>query len=182
MPIKITRRKTSTVFYSKMDLLKSNYRCDFDFKKKQQKANVKLVFIGNLILSHPFLKHFRRCLQTSGFIDVKQRAGCLSYQEDKFGYRSELARTLTHSNIMPWSPAQKAIDSFSSDCIVRYFTDHFLTVESQEKCDAKELHLVQTLTRFTYDCMIKDRLALLPILVTMAKVSRVSANYFIYLN
>lgn len=112
----------------------------------------------------------RRCLRTSGHVDVKQRAGCLSYQEDKFGYRSELARTLTHSNIVPWSPAPKAIESFSSDCIVRYFTDHFLTTDSPESYSTKERGLIQILTRFTYDCVIKDKMAVLPILITLAKV------------
>jgi len=36
-------------------------------------------------------------------MDVKQRAGCLSYREDPQGFRSLLARTLTAHNAPAWS-------------------------------------------------------------------------------
>lgn len=110
------------------------------------------------------------CLKTTGFVEVKQRAGCLSYTEDKFGYRSQLSRTLTHSNIVPWNPPQKVIESFSSDNIVRYFSDHFLTFEPSTRSSKSELKLLKVLSRASYDCVIMDKLVLLPIFLSLAKV------------
>lgn len=45
----------------------------------------------------------RNLLQNSGCLDVKQRAGCLSYLEDPQGFRSLLAQTLTSETAISWS-------------------------------------------------------------------------------
>lgn len=42
-------------------------------------------------------------LEGPATIDVKQRAGCLSYSEDPHGFRSLLARTLTAQSASSWS-------------------------------------------------------------------------------
>ncbi|XP_018321370.1 anaphase-promoting complex subunit 1 isoform X3 [Agrilus planipennis] len=110
-----------------------------------------------------------KLISSSGFIDVKQRAGCLSYVEDKLGYQSELARTLTQSTVIPWDPPPKSIISFSSDSTVRHFTKHFLISKSSDKSE-EEATFQQTLTRATYDFVIRDKLPALPILISLVKI------------
>lgn len=110
-------------------------------------------------------------MSTTGYVEVKQRAGCLSHTEDKYGYRSELARTLTQSEIIPWDPAPSNIISFSSDKQIKLFCDHFLTIESstENNNDANEKHLCQMLTKLTYDAVTKDKQILIPIYTSLIK-------------
>lgn len=109
-------------------------------------------------------------MNSSGFIEVKQRAGCLSYLEDKFGFRTQLARTLTHSKIMPWNPPASVITSFSSDAAVRNFTEIFLTPEIVAGSSPFETKLVKLLTKVTYECVIKDKEIVLTNIIHLTKV------------
>lgn len=111
----------------------------------------------------------RKLLNSYGCIEVKQRAGCLSYIEDKYGYRTDLAHTLTQSHIVPWDPSAKAIMSFSSDCTIRNFCDYFLS-DVCKAVDEIEVKMKQSLTKATYDSVIKDKLNVLPIFVSMLRV------------
>lgn len=103
-------------------------------------------------------------------MEVKQRAGCLSYIEDKLGYHSELARTLTQSESVPWDPPAKAIVSFTSESTLRNFCDNYLT-PGNKKGTSDEERLQQILTRVTYDCVVKDKLVAIPIFAALFKVS-----------
>lgn len=100
---------------------------------------------------------------------MKQRAGCLSYMEDKLGYHSELARTLTQSESIPWDPPAKAIISFSSESTLRNFCDNYFTSGNKAAGQAEE-RLQQILTRVTYDCVVKDKLVAIPIFTALLKV------------
>lgn len=102
---------------------------------------------------------------------MKQRAGCLSYTEDKLGYHSRLARTLTQSESIPWDPPSKAIISFTSESMLRNFCDNYLTCgkETASKSERKQL---QILTRITYECVIKDKLVAIPIFTALLKTVR----------
>ncbi|XP_017782212.1 PREDICTED: anaphase-promoting complex subunit 1 [Nicrophorus vespilloides] len=102
-------------------------------------------------------------------IDVKPRAGCLSYTEDKLGFQSDLAHTLMKSKVVPWDPPPKAIESFSSDCVVKYFTDHFLNVHKDREYSHEEAKFKQNITRAAYDCVIKDKLSIMPVFVNLIK-------------
>lgn len=42
-------------------------------------------------------------LAECSFVDVRQKAGCLSYLEDPQGFRSLLAQTLTSEDVIPWT-------------------------------------------------------------------------------
>lgn len=126
----------------------------------------------------------RRLLLTSGYIEVKQRAGCLSYMEDKLGYQSQLARTLTQSEVIPWDPPAKTIISFSSEATLRYFCDNYLAAGNQTS-DVNESKLRHVLTRTTYDCVIKDKLFAILIVTTLVKVwfkNTVFSEFYTILN
>lgn len=114
--------------------------------------------------------YFRKLLSTNGYVEVKQRAGCLSYMEDKLGYHSELARTLTQSESVPWDPPAKAIVSFTSESTIRNFCDNYLTRCANKNACLSEEHLQQILTRITYDCVVKDKLVAIPIFAALFKV------------
>lgn len=111
----------------------------------------------------------RKLLSTNGYVEVKQRAGCLSYMEDKLGYHSELARTLTQSESIPWDPPAKAIISFSSESTLRNFCDNYFT-PGNKTASREEERLQQILTRVTYDCVVKDKLVAIPIFTVLLKV------------
>lgn len=101
---------------------------------------------------------------------MKQRAGCLSYMEDKLGYHSELARTLTESETIPWDPPAKAIVSFMSESTLRNFCDNYLTPGSKSG-GVEEQRLQKILTRVTYECVVKDKLVVIPIFAALFKVN-----------
>lgn len=113
----------------------------------------------------------RKILSTTGYIEVKQRAGCLSYIVDKFGYHSQLARTLTQSEVVPWDPSPSAIMSFTSDESIKLFCDHFLATDVPGLCMA-EARLKQMLSKITYDAVIKDKLIVILIFTYLVKVSK----------
>lgn len=108
---------------------------------------------------------------------MKQRAGCLSYIEDKFGYRSQLARTLTQSEVIPWDPPAKTIISFSSESTLRHFCDNYL-VSSDQISNMDETKLRHVLARTTYDCVVKDKLVAIPIVSTLLQVRFKKAVFF----
>lgn len=64
----------------------------------------------------------RRC----DFVDVKQRAGCLSYQEDPHGFRSLVAQTLTSENVNAWATRPEHVTSFTNDKTVLNIVKYFL--------------------------------------------------------
>ncbi|EEZ99272.2 anaphase-promoting complex subunit 1 [Tribolium castaneum] len=108
-------------------------------------------------------------LSTNGFVEVKQRAGCLSYIADKLGYHSQLAKTLTQSETVPWNPSSSSILSFTHDQAIKYFCDHFL---STDKLSPQELKLTRMLTKATYDAVVKDKLVVIPVISFLLKVVR----------
>lgn len=102
---------------------------------------------------------------------MKQRAGCLSYVIDKFGYRSQLAKTLTHSNIVPWDPLPSSIIVFTSDKSIKLFCKHFLKNE-KPNLSISEMQLKQALCRITYDAVVKDKLIVIMVFLSIVKVSK----------
>ncbi|XP_059045476.1 anaphase-promoting complex subunit 1 [Achroia grisella] len=59
-------------------------------------------------------------------IDIKQRAGCLSYLDDPQGFLTILAQTLTLDKSNIWSATPENIDLFSNDEQIRNFIKHYL--------------------------------------------------------
>ncbi|XP_030754835.1 anaphase-promoting complex subunit 1 [Sitophilus oryzae] len=110
-----------------------------------------------------------KILSTTGYIAVKQRAGCLSYVTDKFGHHSDLARTLTQSKVIPWDPPSNSVISFTSDESVRNFCESVLNID-RTKASYMEKKMVQLLTRMTYDAVVKDRVIIIDIMIALLKM------------
>ncbi|KAF7270472.1 hypothetical protein GWI33_016577 [Rhynchophorus ferrugineus] len=110
-----------------------------------------------------------KILSTTGYIEVKQRAGCLSYLTDKFGYHSELARTLTQSKVVPWDPPSNSVINFTSDESVRNFCELILAVD-KGKTSYMERKMVQLMTRITYDAVVKDKVMMISIMAALLKM------------
>ncbi|KAK9884562.1 hypothetical protein WA026_007405 [Henosepilachna vigintioctopunctata] len=108
-----------------------------------------------------------KILSANGYIDVKQRAGCLSYIVDKFGYHSQFARTLTQSMVSPWNPSSSSIKNFTSNQSVKYFCDNFLSYDATE---FKECNLKKLFTKITYDAVVMDKLIVLPAFAAIRKM------------
>ncbi|CAH1966637.1 unnamed protein product [Acanthoscelides obtectus] len=108
-------------------------------------------------------------LSSTGYIEVKQRAGCLSYISDKFGYHSQLARTLTHSEVVPWNPSPNSIIYFTSDKSIKLFCKHLLLDHAGEILCENEQRLKRVLTKITYDAVVKDKLVVIPVYMWLAK-------------
>lgn len=111
---------------------------------------------------------YRKILKTNGYIEVQQRVGCLNYIQDKFGYISDLAHTISQSSSMPWDPPADAITTFTSDCTIKHFCDYYNTILKESNSLEEELR--QMLTRVTYECVVKDKLFVLPIFASLLKV------------
>ncbi|XP_050315622.1 anaphase-promoting complex subunit 1 [Anthonomus grandis grandis] len=110
-----------------------------------------------------------KILSTTGYIEVKQRAGCLSYLSDKFGYHSELARTLTHSKVVPWDPPFSSIVNFTSEESIKKFCECVLNLD-KSKASITEQRVVQLLTRTTYDAVVKDKLMVIVVMIALVKL------------
>ncbi|XP_076241205.1 anaphase promoting complex subunit 1 isoform X2 [Calliopsis andreniformis] len=66
-------------------------------------------------------------------LDVKQRAGCLSYIEDPHGFRSLIAQTLTTENVIPWAARPECVTSFTNNKTVLNIVKYFLQWPKKEK-------------------------------------------------
>nr|CAH7720171.1 unnamed protein product [Callosobruchus chinensis] len=115
-------------------------------------------------------------ISSTGYIEVKQRAGCLSYLSDKFGYHSQLARTLTHSEVVPWNPSPNSIIYFTSDKSVKLFCKHLLLDHTGEILCENEERLRRCLTKVTYDAVVKDKLIVIAVYIWLAKFEDELAN------
>ncbi|CAG4961366.1 unnamed protein product [Colias eurytheme] len=63
-------------------------------------------------------------------VDIKQRAGCLSYLDDPQGFLTILAQTLTLDKTNIWSAQSENIELFTNDEKVRNFVKHYLAKEA----------------------------------------------------
>ncbi|XP_026741870.1 anaphase-promoting complex subunit 1 [Trichoplusia ni] len=137
-------------------------------------------------------------LEYSWCIDIKQRAGCLSYIDDPQGFLTILAQTLTLDKANIWSTCTDNIELFTNDDKIRNFVKQYLVkdvgtnvcadclVLSKKKKNVKEVVLnrqcqcrkytkeekehLQTLGMVTYECVVKDILCALPIWTTFLKI------------
>ncbi|KOB65497.1 Shattered, partial [Operophtera brumata] len=74
----------------------------------------------------------KRFLELTWCIDVKQRAGCLSYVDDPQGFLTILAQTLTLDKSNIWSAKPDYIQLFTNDDKIRNFVKHYLNNETNE--------------------------------------------------
>ncbi|CAK1583078.1 unnamed protein product [Parnassius mnemosyne] len=136
-------------------------------------------------------------LEYTWCIDIKQRAGCLSYVSDPQGFLTILAQTLTLDKTNIWLATPENIELFTNDDKVRSFVKHYLTSETSSskicancllvskkrgkaeglvkqcqcrKYSKEEEEHVQALSMVTYECLVKDILCALPIWTTFLKM------------
>ncbi|CAH0686482.1 unnamed protein product [Spodoptera exigua] len=135
-------------------------------------------------------------LEYSWCIDIKQRAGCLSYIDDPQGFLTILAQTLTLDKSNIWSTNTENIELFTNDDKIRNFVKQYLVkdvganvcgdclvVSRRRKgrdaalapCSCRaytrpERDHLQGLAMLTYDCVVKDILCALPIWTTFLKI------------
>nr|XP_049700108.1 anaphase-promoting complex subunit 1 [Helicoverpa armigera] len=135
-------------------------------------------------------------LEYSWCIDIKQRAGCLSYLADPQGFLTILAQTLTLDKANIWSTNTDNIELFTNDDKVQNFVKQYLfkdvgtnvcadclVVGKKKKKDVvfnnqcqcrqytkEEREHLQTLGMVTYECVVKDILCALPIWTTFLKI------------
>lgn len=74
----------------------------------------------------------RKFLELTWCIDVKQRAGCLSYVDDPQGFLTILAQTLTLDKSNIWSVKPDYIQLFAKDDKIRNFVKHYLNKETND--------------------------------------------------
>ncbi|XP_075976673.1 anaphase promoting complex subunit 1 [Anticarsia gemmatalis] len=131
-------------------------------------------------------------------IDIKPRAGCLSYIDDPQGFLTILAQSLTLEKANIWSTTADNIELFTNDDKIRNFVKQYLLndattnicadclIEVKKKKGFKEAGLnrqcmcrkytkeerehLQTLSMVTYECLVKDILCALPIWTTFLKI------------
>ncbi|XP_046664707.1 anaphase-promoting complex subunit 1 isoform X3 [Homalodisca vitripennis] len=108
----------------------------------------------------------------TGCVGVKQRAGCLSYIEDPYGFRSLLAQTLTTDKAVAWTVPADSIFSFSSDPSTVNFAHYFLEQPEGTSVATEsrgELQVMHFLTKIVYECVTHDKLSIIPIWITIIK-------------
>ncbi|XP_068629420.1 anaphase-promoting complex subunit 1 [Battus philenor] len=130
-------------------------------------------------------------LEYTWCIDIKQRAGCLSYVSDPQGFLTMLGQTLTLDKANIWLAKPANIELFTNDEKVRSFVKHHLQPEGEGEVagDAEwlpkarkgaparqEEEHVQALSMLTYECLLKDVLCALPVWTTFLKILKIMKN------
>ncbi|XP_053692901.1 anaphase-promoting complex subunit 1 [Sabethes cyaneus] len=103
-------------------------------------------------------------LRASGCIDIKQRAGCLSYLEDPNRLKSMLSHTLTTDKYNSWKIDVKSLLAFSTDQRISNIANKFLLltkrndIDEIESISSTEQNIIQTLILQTYYCLTHDKM------------------------
>lgn len=97
--------------------------------------------------------------ENQGILNVKQKAGCLSYKEDPKGHRSLTAQVLTNDTSFHWSltASSSLLSSFSSQPGVSCFSKAFVQ-NDRENNDNKYEEVMGSLL---YECASHEKLDLL---------------------
>ena len=108
-----------------------------------------------------------------GVLNVKQKAGCLSYKEDKEGYRSLNAQTLTSDTSFQWclTASSQLLASFSSEPGVSCFSRSFVQ-QNQTTDENVDVHgTEEVMGSLLYECASHEKLDLLPFWISAFQVS-----------
>uniref|UniRef100_A0A1A9WDA7 Uncharacterized protein n=1 Tax=Glossina brevipalpis TaxID=37001 RepID=A0A1A9WDA7_9MUSC len=105
-------------------------------------------------------------LENIACIDIKKRSGCLSHLEDPDRLKSLFSQTLTTEQYICWEIDPKTLERFSNEPYVITFTDRFLHLDDDKTAD-NELSLKQLLTMLFYNAVVKDKMHVLSIYLTL---------------
>ncbi|XP_058812243.1 anaphase-promoting complex subunit 1 [Topomyia yanbarensis] len=106
----------------------------------------------------------KNILRASGCIDIKQRAGCLSYLEDPNRLKSMLSHTLTTDKYNSWKIDANNLLAFSTDQRISNIATKFLLLPNRNEIDEIELvssseqNIIQILVLQTYYCLTHDKM------------------------
>ncbi|XP_058442829.1 anaphase-promoting complex subunit 1 isoform X2 [Malaya genurostris] len=115
-------------------------------------------------------------LKSSGCIDIKQRAGCLSYLEDPKRLKSMLSHTLTRDKYNSWRIDVNSLLAFSTDQRISNIVTKFLQQPRHNEVDeiamisSSERNIIQILVLQTYYCVTHDKMHGLSIFINLMKL------------
>lgn len=109
-------------------------------------------------------------MENCACIDIKKRSGCLSHLEDPDRLKSLLSQTLTSEQYLCWDVDSKMVERFSNEPYILTFTDRFLHANN-EKLNESENKCKQLLTLLFYNAVIKDKMHILSIYLSVYNVS-----------
>lgn len=111
-----------------------------------------------------------KALEMSAPIDVKKRTGCLSHLEDPDRLKSMLAQTLTMEQSICWQIDIHDLHQFGNERMVRPFLSRCLATKGTD-FSYHELVKRQQMMILFYNAVVKDRIHLLPVYLTLYDVS-----------
>ncbi len=123
------------------------------------------------------LERLREILyQGQGVLNVKQKAGCLSYKEDKEGFRSLTAQCLTSDTSFQWclTASSRLLASFSSEPGVSCFSRSFVqqNLNTNDAANNVDVHgTEEVMGSLLYECASHEKLDLLPFWISTFQVS-----------
>lgn len=111
-----------------------------------------------------------KCLwDDDGCLRVKQKVGCLPYNEDEKGFKSMNAMSLMKDAIRGWTN-QSSVLQFSSDQLVTAYSKYILNMNAK-RLMRFETNLYDKLSATLFDCVANDKVELLPILTNIITVA-----------
>jgi len=111
-----------------------------------------------------------KALEMSAPIDIKKRTGCLSHLEDPDRLKSMLAQTLTMEQSICWQIDMNDLQQFASERMVKQFLSRCLATKGTDLSYPELVKRHQMMLLF-YNAVVKDRMHLLPVYLTLYDVS-----------
>ncbi|XP_017050802.1 anaphase-promoting complex subunit 1 [Drosophila ficusphila] len=107
-----------------------------------------------------------KALEMSAPIDIKKRTGCLSHLEDPDRLKSMLAQTLTMEQSICWQIDMNDLQQFASERMVKPFLSRCLETKGTDLSYPELVKRHQMMLLF-YNAVVKDRMHLLPVYLTL---------------
>lgn len=115
---------------------------------------------------------FSKMLENGDCIDIKKRSGCLSHLEDPDRLKSLYSLTLTMEQYKCWEVDVKVLENFSGRDHIQNFIQSFLhEIGVKGHYTQDELKTIQLLRMLFYNPLIKDKMHVFPIYLTLYNVS-----------
>ncbi|KAH8287008.1 hypothetical protein KR054_000545 [Drosophila jambulina] len=107
-----------------------------------------------------------KALEMSAPIDIKKRTGCLSHLEDPDRLKSMLAQTLTMEQSICWQIDINDLHQFGNERLVKPFLNRCLSTKGTDFSYPEMVKRHQMMLLF-YNAVVKDRIHLLPVYLTL---------------
>ncbi|XP_034650000.1 anaphase-promoting complex subunit 1 [Drosophila subobscura] len=107
-----------------------------------------------------------KALEMSAPIDIKKRTGCLSHLEDPDRLKSMLAQTLTLEQSICWQIDTSDLKRFEAEVMIKPFLSRCLDTKGTQLSHEELVKRHQLILLF-YNAVVKDRMHLLPVYLTL---------------